>query len=572
MTYILGLCTMGNSSAALLKDGKVIAAVEEERLSRVKNDGSFPHLAISEVLSIANIALQDVNEIAIYWKPWRVLTRGLGTVKKLMGSTNSRKVVGHRISELFLDNEKNTNGSWSDLFRVKKILRARHGNFKCKVRFWDHHYTHQVYGEAMKDWKEYASLSYDGGGEEYSTILSIVKNGKRQVVTRHKWPNSLGHFYSTFTGFLGFEMLEGEYKMMGLAPYGDPKYKNIILNKIIKLLPNGNYKLNTEFCDYHAALRGIFSSELIELLGDPRKDGYEPTKKHIDIACSVQSAFEETLIHILQPVSIKFPEINKLVICGGCALNVTANGKLLTSSKFKEIIIPPAPNDAGCAIGAALCSDTNSPDFGSLRSAYQGRKYSNDDIQTAIEKGQGLNFDQVSDRDLIERTAEILASGKLVAWFQGRSEFGPRALGARSFLADPRDDGIRDEINEKIKKRELFRPFAPSVTEEKATDYFCLNQNSPYMNIVAKVLSEDIPAVTHTDLTARVHTVSAQSNPKYYCLLKRFGEITNVPVLLNTSFNIQEPIVYSPDDAINTFLNSGVDFLVIENFIISKAV
>ncbi|MBI76488.1 MAG: hypothetical protein CMM53_01720 [Rhodospirillaceae bacterium] len=572
MTYILGLCTMDTSSAALLKDGKVIAAVEEERLSRIKNDGSFPHLAITEVLSIENIKLQDVSEIAIYWKPWRVFTRGLGTVKKLLVSTNSRKGIQPRLEELFFNNEKSMNGSWSDLFRIKKILRTQHGKFNCRIKFWDHHHTHQMYGEAMKDWKVYASLSYDGGGEDFSTIVSIVKYGKREVLTRHKWPNSLGHFYSTFTGFLGFKMLEGEYKMMGLAPYGDPKYKDLILDKVIKLLPNGNYKLDTELCDYHAALRGFFSNELMELFGAPRKDVNKPTQKHIDIASSVQSAFEETLIHILQPVSIKFPEINKLVICGGCALNVTANGKLLTSTKFKEIIIPPAPNDAGCAIGAALCSDTNSPDFESLRSPYQGRKYSNEDIQTAIEKGQGLIFDQVSDYDLIERTAEILASGKLVAWFQGRSEFGPRALGARSFLADPRSDAIRDEINVKIKKRELFRPFAPSVTEEKAADYFCLNQNSPYMNIVANVLSGDIPAVTHTDTTARVHTVSAQSNPKYYSLLKRFGEITNVPVLLNTSFNIQEPIVYSPDDAINTFINSGVDFLVIENFIISRAV
>ena len=562
---------MDNSSAALLKNGQVVAAVEEERLSRIKNDGSFPHLAIKEVLSIADIALKDVNEIAIYWQPWRILTRGLGSTKKLMGSASSGKSIVPRIKEVFGHSRNITIGTWADLFRIKHILGSQHGNFNSKIKFWDHHLAHQVYGEAMKDWNEFVSLSYDGGGEEYSTILSVVKNGKRNVLTKHKWPNSLGHFYSTFTGFLGFKMLEGEYKMMGLAPYGSPKFKSQILDKVLKLLPNGRYELDTRLCDYHAALRGIFSRELIQIFGLPRGSDEEPTEDHIDIASSVQAAFEETLIHILRPVSINFPEIKNLVICGGCALNVTANGKLLNASEFEEIIIPPAPHDAGCAVGAALCSDNSARDYESIRSPYQGREYSNESIGTLLSNDNDLVFNKVSTRDLIKRTAEILASGKLVAWFQGRSEFGPRALGARSFLADPRRDEIRDGINKKIKKRELFRPFAPSVTKEYASEFFDLNQESPYMNIVANVLSNRIPAVTHKDLTARVHTVSSRSNPKYHALLEQFGELTGVPVLLNTSFNIQEPIVYSPENAIATFKNSGVDHLIIENFLVSRA-
>ena len=269
MTYILGLCTMDNSSAALLKDGRLIAAVEEERLSRIKNDGSFPHLAIKEVLSIENIALKDVSEIAVYWQPWRIWTRGWGTAKKLMSSSNSRMNIVPRIKEVFYASDKINSGTWPDLFRIKRFLRSQHGDFNSKINFCDHHRAHQVYAEAMKDWSEFVSLSYDGGGEEYSTILSIVKNGKREVLTKHKWPNSLGHFYSTFTGFLGFKMLEGEYKMMGLAPYGTPKFKSQILEKILKLKPNGRYELDTKLCDYHGALRSKFSSGLIELFGIP---------------------------------------------------------------------------------------------------------------------------------------------------------------------------------------------------------------------------------------------------------------------------------------------------------------
>jgi carbamoyltransferase len=572
MSYILGLSTMGASAAALFKDGKLLAAVEEERLSRLKNDNRFPHLSIEEVLSIANITLENVDTIAVYWQPWRIWSRGWGVACKMMPAySNNRKAIISKLKELFTPSHDENEGSWLDLFHLRKILLEVHGPTQAKIKYWDHHLTHQLYGEVMRDWDQYVSLSYDGGGESYSTVVSVVRNGKREIISRHRWPNSLGHFYSTFTGYLGFKMLEGEYKMMGLAPYGKPIWKDLILEKILLLKENGHYKLDTKLCDYHAALKNEFSSELEKYFGPPRLENENPTETHINLAASVQAAFEEALTHILRPVHAKYSDLRHLVITGGCALNVTANGKVLTTGWFDEVIIPPAPHDAGCAIGAGLCSLNNNFDLASVRSPYQGRMYNSGEILDALSEYGILPSPELDDEDLIKSTASLLAQGKLVAWFQGRSEFGPRALGARSFLADPRKDQIRDDINRKIKKRELFRPFAPSVTQEAAENMFSIGQDSPYMNIVARVKNTSVPAITHIDSTARVHTVTADANPRYHSLIKRFGEITGVSVLLNTSFNIQEPIVYSPSDAIKTFLDSEVDVLVIENYLIKRS-
>jgi carbamoyltransferase len=570
MKYILGLATMGTSSAALFRDGKLIAAVEEERLSRKKNDGGFPHKAINEVLDIGNITLADIAIIAIYWQPWRIGTRFFGVLSKSFYSPLSRKNILKRIKEIFNPSTLNNQGSWADLFKISHILRSHHGNTNAKIRFIDHHLSHQLYGESMCDWKDFISLSYDGGGESYSTVLSVVENGQRKILTRHRWPNSLGHFYSTFTGFLGFKMLEGEYKMMGLAPYGKPIWKDLILKKILILNENGKYNLNTKICDYHAALNNEFHPGLESMFGPRRMPDSIPTEDHINLASSVQIAFEEALKHILKPAKKNYPNIEQLVITGGCALNVTANGKLLLNKEYREISIPPAPHDAGCSIGAALFFVKDNYDIESVRTPYLGREFSQKEIYLAILKLCKITPKKLSQSRIIEETAKLLASGNLVAWFQGKSEFGPRALGARSFLADPRQDSIRDVINDKIKKRELFRPFAPSTTEEDANKIFDIDQKSSYMNIVAKVKNKKIPAVTHVDGTARVHTISKKNNPIYHALVKKFGEITGVPVLLNTSFNIQEPIVYSPDDAIKTFIDSNVDALVIGSYIILR--
>ncbi len=568
--YTLGLCTMGTSAAALFKDGKLIAAVEEERLTRIKNDNSFPHLAIKEVLEIEEIQLSEISEIAVYWQPWRVTARIVGTTKKAFASQNSRRSIMTRLKKIFTPSEFSNDGSWTDLFNIKKILVDKHGFFNGKISFYDHHLTHQKYGESIKGWKDFISLSYDGGGESDSTVLSVVINGNKKVLSRHKWPNSLGHFYSTFTGFLGFKMLEGEYKMMGLAPYGKPIYENLILSEILELKENGLYKLNTQVCDYHSALRGIFHEKLTSLFGPARLNNEAPSQKHIDLASSVQSAFESALLHILSPAINRYSNIKKLVITGGCALNVTANGKVLSSKYFDEIIIPPAPHDAGCAIGAAICLIRNEVDLKSISNPYLGRNFSQENICKEISTYCKKIPMRLEENQLIENTVKYLIEGKLIAWFQGSAEFGPRALGARSFLADPRNDDIRDQINSKIKKRELFRPFAPSATEDSIGKIFDLNQSSPYMNIVSNVLNTSIPAVTHIDGTARVHTVTPESHNRYHKLITCFGEKTGIPVLLNTSFNIQEPIVYSPKNAIETYINSKVDILVIGDYIINR--
>ena len=305
---------------------------------------------------------------------------------------------------------------------------------------------------------------------------------------------------------------------------------------------------------------------------EPRSPDSSPKQSHVDLACSVQEAFEDCLKHILKPAFQKFPEIKKLVITGGCALNVTANGKLIENELIEEVIIPPAPHDAGCAIGAGLCAITSKVCLASVKNPYLGRNFSNKFIFKELSKFFNSNLQELEENELINTTVEYLIEGKLVAWFQGGSEFGPRALGARSFLADPRNDKIRDDINKKIKKRELFRPFAPSVLIDESKHFFELNQISPYMNIVSKVKSKDIPAVTHIDGTARVHSVSEETHQRYYKLIRRFGDKTGVPVLLNTSFNVQEPIVYSPKDAIDTFINSDVDVLVIGDYLLTRKI
>ena len=580
--YILGLSTMGTSAACIFKGKELIAAIEEERISRIKNDGGFPIESIRQCLEISGISIEDISAICVYWKPFKISTRLLGVFKKIIFSvkfSTSIRYTFYRIYSLFLNNNNlypEDRGSWLDLFFIKKILKKEIGNFQGKVFFLDHHLTHQTYAASMQNWQNSILLSYDGGGESNSTVLSVNLNNKLINLKKIKWPNSLGHFYSFFTGYLGFRMLEGEYKMMGLAPHGKPVYKDIILDQILILKDDGSYFFNTKLCDYHGALYGNFNKKLIKLFGHPRQKGEEPSENHINLASSVQAAFEDAQKHMVNWAKQKYPQINNLVLSGGCALNVSANGKILNSKLFDKISLPPAPHDAGCCIGAVLAYYYNNnnifdfSNFENVNSPYLGYNYTNDEIKQAFDILKVSTPKKLNDSDLINYTSQSLIDKNIVAWFNGRFEFGPRALGSRSFLADPRNDNIRDEINDKIKKRELFRPFAPSVIKEECKNYFDIRQESPYMNIVANVHEDKkklIPAITHIDGTARVHTVSYESNPMYYNLLKKFGEETGIPVLLNTSFNIQEPIVRSPSDAIKTFLKSGVDLLVIGNYI-----
>ena len=401
-------------------------------------------------------------------------------------------------------------------------------------------------------------------------MLSLVENGRRADLKRVRWPNSLGHFYSFFTGWLGFRMLEGEYKMMGLAPYGRPAFRDAILERLLRLEADGGYRLDTGLCDYHRALAGDFDARLADLVGPPRAPDAEPTREHLDLAASVQAAFEAAQQNLLAWGKARAPHVDRLVLSGGCALNVTANGRVLQSGLFSEIIAPPAPHDAGCSAGAALARGGPARN---ARSPYLGPGFTDAEVARAF-ADRGLPAPRAVDEDaLIAAVVEALAAGQIVGWFQGRTEFGPRALGSRSILADPRDDAIRETINAKIKKRELFRPFAPSTIIEAAPDWFDLAQDSPYMNILAEVRPEKrglIPAVTHVDGTARVHTVSAEANPLYHRLIAAFGAATGVPVLLNTSFNIQEPIVNTPAEAIDTWLRSDMDLLAIGGFLCDR--
>ena len=579
---LLGLCTMGTSSACLFRDGELVAAIEEERLSRIKNDGAFPLQAIAECLRIAGVALREVDGVCVYWKPWRLGTRIAGTLGKSFRSAGamaamSRRIVGALFSRKTTDLYPEATGRWGDLFFVRRILTQNFGPFAGQVHFLDHHLTHQLYGEAMRDWPTCLTLSYDGGGEAHSTVVAVKRDDRREVLKRVKWPNSLGHFYSFFTGYLGFRMLEGEYKMMGLAPYGEPLFRDLLLEKVLRLVDDGEYRLDTGLCDYHRALGNDFPAAMRALVGPPRGPKDEPTPAQVNLAASVQAAFEAAQRHILTWAKARCPDVERLVLSGGCALNVTANGRVLQAGLFKEIIVPPAPHDAGCAVGAVLGhlqerGEGRAP--GNVTSPYLGPAFSDEEIAAAF-ASLGLPLPRrVSEQQMLASVVETLAGRGIVAWFQGRTEFGPRALGSRSFLADPRDDSIREEINRKIKKRELFRPFAPSTTLEACSEFFELAQESPYMNILARVRKEKkavIPAVTHVDGTARVHSVTAQSNPLYHRLITAFGERTGVPVLLNTSFNIQEPIVNRPEEAIRTFLGSDVDLLAIGNYLCDRA-
>ena len=575
---ILGITTMGSSSACIFKDGRLLFAVEEERLSRLKNDGSFPLLSIKECLFKTNISINEVDYICVYWQPHKFIGRTISIIKKIINSPFFLKLYLKRINTAIFFRSNKTkypdfNGRWLDLFMTKKIINKNIGYFNGKIKYIDHHISHQSYCSALSFFNKSINLSFDGGGENYSTKIILINNKKRKVLKKIKWPNSLGHFYSFFTGFLGFKMLEGEYKMMGLAPYGETKYLDLILSKILTLKKNGEYHFNYKICDYHLALEGIYSSEFQNLFFKNRNKDEKILKKHLDLASSVQAAFELALENMLQWCKMKYPDVNVLNLSGGCALNVTANGKIQSKGIFKEINITPASNDAGCAIGSVLeliYKKNKIIEFNSIKNPYLGASFSDNEIINAFKK-LNLTLPEFFPTDeLIDIVSSELANKKIVAWFQGSSEFGPRALGNRSFLADPRDDQIREILNEKIKKRELFRPFAPSILDFKLKEFFYTDIESPYMGTVAKVKHDKknlIPAVVHIDETSRIHSVSRKMNFMFYDLINSFYKKTSVPVLLNTSFNIQEPIVYSPLDAIKTYFKSNVDFLCIGNYL-----
>ena len=594
MTSILGISAFYHDSAAtLIKDGKIIAAAQEERFSRKKHDARYPSHAIDYVLKEGKCKLSEVNHIVFFEKPFLKFERLLETYLAFAP-------LGFRSFSMSMP-------IWlrEKLFQKNFIfdqLKKHDKNFKDikKINFCEHHYSHAASAFYPSPFKEAVVLILDGVGEWATTTVAVGKNNELKIIKEIHFPHSIGLLYSAFTYYLGFKVNSGEYKVMGLAPYGEPKYKDLILNELIDLKNDGSFRLNIKYFDYTTGLK-MTNNKFSNLFGQPARNPQKNllTQFHMDIAASIQHAIEEIVLKLTYHVAEEY-NLKNLCLAGGVALNCVANGKILKSKFFNDIWIQPAAGDAGGSLGAALAfwhkelkKKRNSSSKDMMMGSYLGPKYNHDQIEKDFKELNG-NYKKLAENDLIETVAKELSNEKTIGWFQGRMEFGPRALGGRSILADPRSDKMQKELNLKIKFRESFRPFAPSVLREDVFEWFELNYDSPYMLLVADVkkqlqipISEEnkklfgidklnikrssIPAVTHVDYSARIQTVHSDTNPKYYALLKKFKEITGCPVLVNTSFNVRgEPIVCNVQDAFKCFMGTNLDILVCENFILYK--
>ncbi|CAN5653459.1 carbamoyltransferase C-terminal domain-containing protein [soil metagenome] len=573
--YILGLTTMTESAAVLLKDGVVVAAAEEERFSRRKHQGGFPHRAIRYVLDAEGIQMRDIADVAVYWNPYR-----FGHRVKVLAASFARhpKTAWAKIrrARQVWNGGSGEGSGWSTLFRLRQEFVHHFGAAPSRLRYLDHHRCHMAAAFFASPFEESAILIMDGAGEEACTTLGVGRGGELGKLAELRLPHSLGHFYSAVTGYLGFRMLDGEYKMMGLSPAGDPAGAVWIRKHFLQSPRSGQYVLRPEVLDYHRALRGNFDGEFARHFGPPREpdEADDVLDRHRDVAASAQRAFEEVVLDLSAWLR-RETGLTSVAIGGGCGLNCTANGRILTSGIFERVYVPPVPHDAGGALGAAmLCySEVTGRRPAPIRHAQYGPGFDDEQVRIAVRDRVGLTAVHCSEVELVGLAADSLARGEIVAWMQGRMEYGPRALGNRSFLASPLSDGVVGEMNEKIKKREPFRPFAPSVKEESASDYFEISQDSPFMTIIVPVRQDKrstIPAVTHVDGSARPQTVSREANPRYWSLIDQFQHRTGVPVVLNTSFNIQEPIVCTPEEAMDTYCRSGVEAMAIGNYWVTR--
>jgi carbamoyltransferase len=593
MTRILGISAFyHDSAAALVVDGKIIAAAQEERFSRKKHDAGYPFHAVKYILSEANLQLNDIDHIVFFEKPFLKFERLLETYLAFA----PRGFKSFSLSMPIWLKEK--------LFQKKylfDLLKDQDENFNDieKIAFSEHHYSHAASAFYPSPFEEAVVLTLDGVGEWATTTVAIGKKNDLKILKEIHFPHSLGLLYSAFTYYTGFKVNSGEYKVMGLAPYGQPIYKDLILEKLIDLKEDGSFKLRMEYFNYATGLT-MTNKKFSDLFGEPVRDSKKDqlTQFHMDIAASIQAVTEEIILKLTKSISNEY-KIKNLCLAGGVALNCVANGKILKNNIFKNIWIQPAAGDAGGSLGAALGywykelgkERKNYKD--QMRGSYLGPSFDNNEIEKKL-KSMNARFVKLEDEKLIETVSKELSNEKTVGWFQGRMEFGPRALGGRSIIADPRSERMQKELNLKVKFRESFRPFAPSVLIEDVSKWFELDQESPYMLLVADVkkelqipMSEDnkklfginklnvkrssIPAVTHVDYTARIQTVHKETNQKYYSLLKKFKEITGCPILVNTSFNVRgEPIVCSIEDAFNCFMGTNLDILVLENFILFK--
>ena len=594
MTSILGISAFyHDSAAALVVNGKIVAAAQEERFSRKKHDARYPYNAIKYVLDEAGINLNQVNHIVFFEKPFLKFERLLETYLAFAPSGFGSFCMSMPI--------------WlrEKLFQKKFLfekLKLNDKNFDDigKIYFSEHHYSHAASAFFPSPFKDATVLTLDGVGEWATTTVAEGSGNKLNLLKEIHFPHSIGLLYSAFTYYTGFKINSGEYKVMGLAPYGEPKYKDVIMRELIDLKNDGSFKLNMKYFNYATGLTMTnqkFSNLFKNPVRDPKKDLL--TQFHMDIAASIQSVTEEIILKLTKSISKEFDSRN-LCLAGGVALNCVANGKILKEKIFDNLWIQPAAGDAGGALGAALAfwfKELNNPREVNLKDemmgSYIGPSFSEELIEKKL-KLLNANFQKLSEENLINIVAKELNNEKIVGWFQGRMEFGPRALGSRSIIADPRSDKMQKELNLKIKFRESFRPFASSVLREDLKDWFEIDYDSPYMLLVSNVkkdvqipMSEkskklfgieklnikrsSIPAVTHVDYSSRIQTVHKDTNPKYHKLLSQFKINTGCPILVNTSFNVRgEPIVCTIEDAFRCFMGTNLDILVCENFILYK--
>jgi carbamoyltransferase len=553
-----------DSAASIVIDGKVICAIEEEKLSGIKHDNSFPFKAIDWCLSYANVTIEDVTMVCWYENPELKYDR-----------------VKHTLGKRWIRNFK----SW---FKFKKEFKATEGNlsqfleknigFKGKLYKIKHHLSHLALSFYTSPYDDAIGLSIDGVGEWDTISIAKCDIGGISEVKSVYFPNSLGLVYSTITAYLGFKPNEGEYKVMGLAPYGTPKNYEHVFDKFTKLGGEDIVSIDQKYFTWEYSNTDMFTMDLVDLIGfEPRTPDSEIELHHMELASALQTWYEKCFYYLID-ISTELIDSKNLVLGGGCAYNGTANGKIKQNTSVKNVWIPYAPSDAGSAIGACLyvwhdCLGYSKKIDGDNQSPYLGPEFTDDEIFDAISKNPNFIIDKIEDEnELCRITANIINNGKIVGWFQGRTEFGARGLGNRSILGNPHLADIRDKINKVVKKRELFRPFAPSVTYEDYTKYFDSEGEVPYMNQVVKVTGyKDIPSVTHIDRSARIHTIRKEQNPLYYNLLKEFELLSGTPILLNTSFNLKgHTTTNDPKKAVWTFENCDMDYLVIKNYIISK--
>jgi len=566
--YILGLTTMGDSAAVLIRDGQVVAAVEEERFSRVKHHIGFPHRAVEYCFLEAGITLKDVAHVGLYWKPWVLRHRVWTTLKS---ARSSRAMFQARVER----GAQQVGGNYLRMFRMKSYLREHFGPGDFRFHYLDHHLCHAASCFLVSPFESAAVLTLDGTGEDTTTLLAHAQGLDFRVLGRIKLPHSLGQFYSAVTNFLGFNMLEGdEWKVMGLAAYGEPEFADFLRQRVLVMNGKADFRFKVDVLDHHLAKQYRFSDEFQRACGAPRASGEELESRHLNLAASAQRVVEEAALRLADELHRRTGERN-LCLAGGVAFNSVMNGRIMRESPFEHCFIHPAAGDAGCAFGAAYYiwhTLLRQPRSYIQRDSYFGPSFTNEECRIALD-ARAVGYESLTDNEVPQRVARLLADGKLIAWFQGRMEWGPRALGNRSFLADPRNANVREALNHKVKLREWFRPLAPSMLAEASEWVFGAPRHDPFMVTVFPAREErkaDIPAVIHVDGTARPQCVTRSANPRYWQLLKEFECLTGVPVLLNTSFNIQEPIVCTPDDAIATFLRSQVDCLVLENQLVTR--